>query len=338
MRHPMLLLVAATTSAAVLWAYSSGSAAADAAPSAASIEAHVAHARQLAGDDLKALLPLCQAQPAVRASGPALEQFLDRAIAAPSPPPGQAFDNLYYIATSWVSAWALKTSDGIILIDALNNRREAQELIEGGMVKLGLDPAQIKFVVVTHAHGDHYGGANYFVEKYKARVIASDADWAQMDGGVLEFPYKDWMSPPKRDRVVKDGETLTLGDTTMTFYVTPGHTLGTLSPVFNVTSGGRPHTVMLWGGTAFNFGKDVPRLDTYIAATDRMAGLARTLPVDVLISNHPGYDGSLAKAKLRAERGAQGPNPFVIGPTTVERALQVMGTCGRAQRDRFLTM
>ena len=235
----------------------------------------------------------------MRASGPALDHFLDRAIAAPSPPPGQAFDNLYYIATSWVSAWALKTSDGIILIDALNNTREAQELIEGGMVKLGLDPAQIKFVVITHAHGDHYGGANYFVQKYKARVIASEADWAQMDGGVLEFPYKDWMSPPKRDRVVKDGETLTLGDTTMTFYVTPGHTLGTVSPVFNVTSGGRPHTVMLWGGTAFNFGKDVPRLETYIAATDRMAGLARTLPVDVLISNHPGYDGSLAKAKLR---------------------------------------
>jgi len=337
MRHPMLLLAAAT-GAAVLWAHSTGSAAADATPSPASVEAYVAQARQLAGDDLKALLTLCQPQPAVRASGPALEHFLDRAIAAPSPPPGQAFDNLYYIATSWVSAWALKTSDGIILIDALNNRREAQELIEGGMVKLGLDPAQIKFVVVTHAHGDHYGGANYFVEKYKAHVIASEADWAQMDGGVLEFPYKDWMSPPKRDRVVKDGDTLTLGDTTMTFYITPGHTLGTLSPVFNVTSGGQPLRVMLWGGTAFNFGKDVPRLGSYIAATDRMAALARTLPVDVLISNHAGYDGALAKGKLRAERGAQGPNPFVIGPAVVERSLQVMGTCAKAQRDRFLTM
>jgi len=325
-------------SAAAVGAYSSGSAAADAAPSPASVEARVADARRLAGDDLKALLPLCEPQPAVRASGPALDRFLDRAIAAPSPPPGQAFDNLYYIATSWVSAWALKTSDGIILIDALNNTREARALIEGGLVKLDLDPAQIKFVVVTHGHGDHYGGAGYLVQKYQARVIASEADWAQMDGGVLEFPYKDWMSPPKRDRVVKDGDTLTLGDTTMTFYVTPGHTLGTLSPVFNVTSGGRPHTVMLWGGTGFNFGKDVPRLESYIAATDRMAGLARTLPVDVLISNHPNFDSALAKGKLRAERGASGPNPFVIGPEAVARSLQVMGTCGRAQRDRFLTM
>jgi len=82
----------------------------------------------------------------------------------------------YYIATSWVSAWALKTSDGIILIDALNNTREARELIEGALVKLDLAPAQIKFVVVTHGHGDHYGGAGYLVQKYQARVIASEAD------------------------------------------------------------------------------------------------------------------------------------------------------------------
>jgi len=70
MRHPMFLLLSATAAAAALFAYGTGSAA-DAAPSPASVEAYVAQARQLAGDDLKALLPLCQPQPAVRASGPA---------------------------------------------------------------------------------------------------------------------------------------------------------------------------------------------------------------------------------------------------------------------------
>jgi len=108
MRHSLLLLLSATAAAAALAVYSAGSAAADAAPpSQASVEAYVAQARQLAGDDLKALLPLCQPQPAVRASGPALDRFLDRAIAAPSPAPGQAFDNLYYIATSWVRFLAM---------------------------------------------------------------------------------------------------------------------------------------------------------------------------------------------------------------------------------------
>lgn len=310
----------------------------NATPSKASIDGYVAEATRVAGEDLKPLLNLCQPQPAVRASGPELEAFLDRIIAAPGPAPGQAFDNLYYIASSWVTAWALKTSDGIILIDALNNSLEARGLIEGGMVKLGLDPSQIKYVVVTHAHGDHYGGVNYFVDKYKARVISTEADWQQMDGGTLEFPYKGWMERPKRDIVVKDGDKLTLGDTTMTFYITPGHTLGTISPVFDVKSGGRTHKAMLWGGTAFNFGKDVPRLEGYIAATERMAGVARSTPVDVMVSNHPNYDSVLAKSKLRMERGPQGANPFVIGTEAVERSLKVMGTCGRAQRDRFLTM
>lgn len=307
-------------------------------PSSSAIDGYVAQATRIAGDDLKPLLALCKPQPAVRAGGPELDRFLDGVIAAPSPPPGQAFDNLFYIATGWVSAWALKTSDGIILIDALNNEREAHDLLEGGMVKLGLDPAQIKYVVVTHAHGDHYGGANYFVKKYKARVIASAADWQQMDSGPLEFPYKDWMLPPRRDIVVRDGETLTLGDTTMTFYITPGHTLGTLSPMFNVNSGGTPHTALLWGGTAFNFGKDVPRLEGYISATERMGRVARARSIDVLISNHATFDNALVKGKLRAERGGQGPNPFVIGTEGVDRSLQVMGTCGRAQRDRFLMM
>ncbi len=310
----------------------------DAAPSRSTIDGHVAQATRIAGDDLKPLLALCQPQPAVRAGGPESDRFLDRLIAAPSPPPGQAFDNLFYITTAWVSAWALKTSDGIILIDSLNNEREARDVLEAGLVKLGLDPAQVKYVVITHAHGDHYGGADHFVQKYKARVIASEADWQQMDGGPLEFPYREWLSPPRRDIVVRDGDTLTLGNTTLNFYVTPGHTLGTLSPVFTVSSGGEPHTVLLWGGTAFNFGKDVPRLDGYISATERMSRIARARSVDVLISNHAMYDGALAKGTLRAERGGQGQNPFVIGAEGVDRSLRVMGTCGRAQRDRFLTM
>jgi len=94
MRPAMSSLLSAIVGAASLAASGSGSAAAEAAPSQAGVAAHLAEATRLAGDDLKALLPLCQPQPAVRASGPALDHFLDRAIAAPSPPPGQAFDNL----------------------------------------------------------------------------------------------------------------------------------------------------------------------------------------------------------------------------------------------------
>jgi metallo-beta-lactamase class B len=307
-------------------------------PSAASVDAYVADATRLAGNELKPLLQLCRPQPAVRAGGHALEDVVDRLMALPAPQPGQAFDNLYFIASGWVTAWVLKTSEGLVLIDALNNSSEAKELIEGGMVKLGLDPAQIKYIVVTHAHGDHYGGVSYLVDKYKARVIASEQDWRQMTQGPLEFAYRGWDAPPKRDITVADGDRIDVGDTSITFYVTPGHTLGTLSPMFNVRSDGRSHKVLLWGGTAFNFGKDIPRLESYIAGTDRLARIARQMPIDVLVSNHAIYDGVLDKAKSRAERTPGAPNPFVIGSEAVDRSLQVMGTCGRAQRDRFLLM
>jgi metallo-beta-lactamase class B len=201
--------------------------------------------------------------PAERATpSAASDEGLRKLIGRPAPAPMQVFDNLYFVGGDWVSAWLLKTSDGLILIDALNNAEEAAALIEGGMARLGLDPRQIKYIVVTHGHGDHYGGARYLVGKYHPRVVASEADWNMMQGQ-LEFDSAVWDRPPARDLAVRDGERLTLGDTTLTFQVTTGHTLGTLSPTFDVRAGGRTHHALLWGGTSFNFGKDFSRLKSY---------------------------------------------------------------------------
>ncbi|WP_300779895.1 MBL fold metallo-hydrolase [Enhydrobacter sp.] len=91
-------------------------------------------------------------------------------------PPTKVFDNLYFVGAKWVSAWAITTDGGIILLDSLNNEQEAREDIEGGLKELGLDPASIKKINVTHAHGDHYGGAKYLQEKYHAQVVMSDID------------------------------------------------------------------------------------------------------------------------------------------------------------------
>lgn len=304
-------------------------------PSQALVDQQVANAKQLAGTDLEYLMPVCRPQPAVRAApGPRADENLLRLINQAAPAPGQAFDNLYFVGSAWVSAWVLQTSDGLILIDALNNAKEAEGLIEGGMRKLGLDPARIKYIVVTHGHGDHYGGARALAARYGARVVASAIDWDQM-GGKLEFESKLWDAPPARDIAVVDGQAMTLGDTTITFYVTPGHTLGTISPVFDVRSGGQRHKAMLWGGTSFNFGRDMGRLDSYIAQTERMRDVARQAGVDVPLSNHPGFDGTVAKLRARqANPGAA--NPFVMGGQAVDRGLRVMGECARAQKTRFL--
>jgi metallo-beta-lactamase class B len=206
------------------------------------VAAHVARAAALADEDLKALMRLC-APPPPRMSEEEGERFIAGQIARTPPAPAAAFDNLYFVGGAWSSAWALKTSEGIILIDALNNPPEAEALIETGLRKLGLDPAQIRYIVVSHGHGDHYGGAQYLAEKYKSRVVMSEADWRMVATG-LEFTSRQWPAPPARDIAVKPGESLTLGDTTIVFQATPGHTWGTLSPVFPVRSGGKTHRAM----------------------------------------------------------------------------------------------
>ena len=306
-------------------------------PTQATVDQYVDEARRIAGEDLKFLMPVCNPQPAVRAApSQAMDESLAKLINQPAPEPGQAFDNLYYVGSAWVNAWVLKTSEGLILIDALNNATEASALIEGGMRRLGLDPAQIRYVLVTHGHGDHYGGAQMIAQRYGARIVASEIDWKMMETG-LEFDSKMWDRPPQRDIAVRDGETLTLGDVTVRFMITPGHTLGTITPVFNVRDGGKTHKAMIWGGTSFNFGRDMGRLDGYIAQTERMRELSSQWGIDVPLSNHPGFDGTVAKLKARASAAASS-NPFVSGQPVVDRAMRVLNTCARAQKTRFVLM
>jgi metallo-beta-lactamase class B len=304
-------------------------------PSEATVAAHVANATRDAGSDLTALMALCKPAPTTRMTPQQGEAYLSKMINQPVPPPGKAFDNLYYVGAKWVSAWAIKTSQGVILIDALNNKAEAAAVIEGGLPKMGLDPAQIRYIISTHGHGDHYGGATYLAGRHKARVVMSGQDWT-MTETKLEFESPLWDAPPKRDIAVADGDKITLGDTTVTMHITPGHTMGAISPTFEVTSGGKTHRVMLWGGTSFNFGNDIPRMNAYIESTRKMAGIVKEQGIDVMLSNHSGFDGSLEKLEAYRKQNGAEPNPFVMGTPAVLRALNVMGECAEAQRDRFL--
>ncbi len=301
----------------------------------ATVQAYVDRATALAGEDLKPFIRLCAPQPAERSSaGAESDNYIRTLMARPAPPPMQVFDNLYYVGGDWVAAWVLKTSEGLILIDALNNEQEARDLIEGGMTRLGLDPKQIKYILVTHGHGDHYGGATYLARKYGARVVASEADWTMMHTH-LEFDSAIWGRPPARDLALNDGDRLRLGDTTVMIYETPGHSPGTISPLFDVKNGDKRHKAILWGGTSFNFGKDFGRLKAYATSAERMRKLTAEQSVDILLSNHSSFDQSIPKMRTLAASGGKGPHPFVTGPVVVDRALQIMSNCARAQSDRF---
>src|SRR4029077_17834632 len=102
-------------------------------------------------------------------------------------------------------------------------------------------------VFFTHGTLDHAGGAKLLQERFGARVILSAADWELIGRNTQSWPK------PKRDIVAIDGQRLTLGDTTLTLYLTPGHTPGTISTLIPVRDQGRPHIAAEWGGLGFNF-------------------------------------------------------------------------------------
>jgi metallo-beta-lactamase class B len=236
--------------------------------------------------------------------------------------PVKVFDNLYYVGMTEFSAWAVTTSQGIILIDAIYDYSIEDE-VDGGLKKLGLSPADIKYVIVSHGHLDHAGGAKHLQEKYGAKLIMSAADY-----DLLDQQNPSWK--PKRDMVATDGMTLTLGDTTLTLYLTPGHTEGTISTIIPLRDGKERHVAAEWGGTMFNFGPNRPRLAAYTASAARFRDIVTKAKADVILSNHTQYDGSKTKLPASAARKAGEKNPYVVGNDVVRRYLTVANECGQA--------
>jgi metallo-beta-lactamase class B len=243
--------------------------------------------------------------------------------------PAKLFDNLYFVGGKIHSSWALTTSEGIIIIDTIYPYN-SEELIVGGLRRLGLDPNDIKYVIISHAHGDHIGGAQMLQEKHGAQVVMSGPDWDLVE----KYRNRYKTMAPTRNIVATDGMKLTLGDTTVSTWFTPGHTPGTLSYTFTVFDRGRPVHVAYSGGTAFNFVNDTPdpgiqNFQTYIDSQQHMAEQAAAVNATVLLSNHSEFDQAYQRNRMLAGRG-DGPHPYEIGADWVQRYFQVLEGCARA--------
>ena len=244
--------------------------------------------------------------------------------------PEQVFDNVYLFAVGdsqpthgllgvEVAAWAVTGSTGIVLIDTTFDY--AIRDVVDGMRQLGLDPSQITDVLVTHGHGDHFGGVKYLQEEYAPRVYMGPGDWEI----AAEAGYVGIGQPlPRRDRVANDGQVVSAGETAITVHHTPGHTPGTLSFLIPVRIGGVGHLAAFWGGTAI-FGD----VEGYAESARRFRDVATRAGADIVLSNHDwAVDFSGKIAVMKAAPGAL--NPFVVGTDGVRRFTQVAEHCARA--------
>lgn len=245
--------------------------------------------------------------------------------------PVQVFDNLYFLGTGSVSSWLYGSEEGYILIDGLNTDEEAQKYIFDGMAQLGLDPKAITHILVTHAHGDHYGGADYVAQKLGLEVTMSAPDW---DLAETLGVHPRFGPPPEKGRVVVDGDILKAGEARLSIYVTPGHTPGTISPVFELLDKGVSHMAMLWGGTGFNFGPNVQIFETYAESAQRMRDVALQENVGVYLSNHLGRDGSASLLRALSAGDQNARQGYMRGKEGLA-LFSVLENCALAQAERF---
>jgi metallo-beta-lactamase class B len=294
---------------------------------ASEVNAHIAEAARLAGADLKPPLFLCRAD-----SGQIVRKTLDEG-SGHWLEPTQLFDNLFYVGNAFVGVLVVKTSDGLILFDATASAEDARDYLVPGLKTLGLNPATIRYVIVSHGHWDHFGGAAWLQKTYGARIGLSEADWdlietASASPGVAGRPI------PNRDLVVTDGQVLTLGDTSIVLRVTPGHTPGTVSAIIPARDGGKTYPLSLFGSVAFPPSLEPTPTTGGLLAYDRsvqaFAEVSRDAGAVAIFNTHPFADGGLQRlAAARARQPGQ-PNPFLIGSDATQRYYGVLDACLKA--------
>ena len=206
------------------------------------------------------------------------------------------------------------------MLDTIFDYSVEDEVVDG-MKKLGLDPSNIKYAVVSHPHPDHDGGARYLQEHYGTRVVMSPADWDVLDKRTVG-------TKPKRDIEATDGQKLTLGDTTVTLYILPGHTPGTLSSVFTVRDRGTPHVAALWGGVGLN--QDPESVRAYIRSAQRFSQIVKEAGADIILTNHTDWDRSKINLPMLAKAPVT-PNPYIVGNHRVLNFLKVAEECATAR-------
>jgi metallo-beta-lactamase class B len=243
-------------------------------------------------------------------------------------PARKIFDNLYFVGSGPYDVWAIDTPAGIILIDAMSNQGEVDRYILPGLKNVGLDPARLKLLIVSHGHADHFGGAQYLKDRFGVRIIMSALDW---DISQHQKLRPNQSPPPARDETVADGETIRFGGVALKTFISPGHTPGSLSMLIPVSEKGQPRMLLYVSGVS---NKNLtPELHAaFDRSYERLIRLADENSVDGYIASHGTFDDAIFKLEwMRANPAA--PNPFLIGTRETSLFLKEVRECNLNSAD-----
>ena len=228
--------------------------------------------------------------------------------------PFKVFDNLYYIGPGYVSVWLLTTPEGNVLFDTA--QEPYVDWVINNIRKVGVDPKSIKYIILSHGHLDHFGGAAKIQEASGARVLAVEQDWKMIEQ-VGSRPGQNGAPPPrvpKRDMVVKEGDTLNLGGQSLKFHQTPGHTPGVLTTEgITVYDGRTPYKAIVWGGAGYRGG--LADAEESVQSANKVAQI-QGVQVNLQIHSWAGDDGYpgggvLERGVMLKSRKLGDPHSFV---------------------------
>lgn len=299
------------------------------------IRAEVEKARALAGND-DYLLNLQRLQcndfddtytivqtPGSNTGGPATPGITGSGRKERAAEPTKVFDNVYYVGGYEVGGWVIDTGDGYIMLDS-SYEYGYEEILLPNMRKLGLDPNKVKSILITHAGPDHLGATRKFQDNHGTRIIYS--------APIAANPA--WLPVAPVTTLVKDGDTLTLGNTTITIVSTPRSVGGTgLSYFIPVTIGGVRHLWATYGNTGI-VGTLADKALYTSAIRNFIDNHVLRLKPDIAISSHPFVDGSGTRMEIIRKSSPGMPNPFVIGPEAVKTYFEIMAQAVTVQSMR----